>query len=86
VLEAMASGRAVIATRVGGNPEILPDGVAGRLVAPGDPDAIAAAILAYADAPELIRAHGEGGRAHALKNFGMAAMVGNYDRIYRSLL
>jgi sugar transferase (PEP-CTERM/EpsH1 system associated) len=85
LLEAMASGRAVIATRVGGNPEILPEGVAGRLVAP-EPDAIAMAILDYIDNPDLIRAHGAGGRAHVLKNFSLDQMVKNYDRVYTSLL
>jgi len=85
LLEAMASGRAVIATRVGGNPEILPEDVAGRLVAP-EPDAIAMAILDYIDNPDLIRAHGAGGRAHVLKNFSLDQMVKNYDRVYSSLL
>lgn len=85
LLEAMASGRAVIATRVGGNPEIVPEGIAGQLVAP-DPDALAAAILAYVDDPNLMRAHGEGGRAHVLKNFSLDAMMRNYDRVYGSLL
>ncbi|HTZ79286.1 MAG TPA: TIGR03088 family PEP-CTERM/XrtA system glycosyltransferase, partial [Stellaceae bacterium] len=47
VLEAMASGRPVIATAVGGNPEIMPDDVAGTLVPVGDEDAMATAILRY---------------------------------------
>lgn len=85
LLEAMASGRPVIATRVGGNPEIVPDGVAGRLVST-DPEEIAAAIIAYAENPALMRAHGEGGRAHTLANFSLNAMVQNYDRVYGSLL
>jgi sugar transferase (PEP-CTERM/EpsH1 system associated) len=86
ILEAMASGRAVIATRVGGNPEILPEDVAGRLVAPNDPDALAAAILDYIDRPALIRAHGEAGRAAVLAKFSLATMVENYDRLYRAQL
>lgn len=85
LLEAMASGRPVIATRVGGNPEITPEGIAGQLVSP-DPEALAAAILRYAENPELMRAHGEGGRAHVLKSFSLKAMVENYDRVYGSLL
>jgi len=65
LLEAMASGRPVIATRVGGNPEIVPEGIAGQLVAP-DPEELATAILAYVENPDLMRVHGEGGRAHVL--------------------
>ena len=85
ILEAMASGRAVLATRVGGNAEILPE-AAGRLVPADDPAALAAAMRAYAETPALLRAQGEAGRRHALQNFSLAAMLGRYDRVYRSLL
>jgi sugar transferase (PEP-CTERM/EpsH1 system associated) len=85
LLEAMASGRPVIATRVGGNPEIVPEGIAGQLVAP-DPEELAAAILNYVENPALMRAHGAGGRAHVLRSFSLEAMVRNYDRVYGSLL
>jgi sugar transferase (PEP-CTERM/EpsH1 system associated) len=85
LLEAMASGRPVIATRVGGNPEIVPEGIAGQLVSP-DPEDLASAILTYVENPNLMRAHGEGGRAHVLKSFSLDAMVRNYDRVYGSLL
>jgi glycosyltransferase involved in cell wall biosynthesis len=44
LLEAMAYGRAIVATHVGGIPEVLTDGVDARLVAPGDPSALAAAL------------------------------------------
>jgi sugar transferase (PEP-CTERM/EpsH1 system associated) len=85
-LEAMATGRPVVATRVGGNPEIIPDGVAGLLVQPDDPDSLAAAILRYVDNPELRRQHGAAGRAHAITKFSLDAMVEKYDKIYRALL
>ena len=85
LLEAMASGRPVIAARVGGNPEIVPEGKAGQLVPP-DPQSFADAILNYLDHPELMRAHGEGGRAHTLQNFSLQAMMEKYDRVYRTLL
>jgi sugar transferase (PEP-CTERM/EpsH1 system associated) len=86
LLEAMATARPVIATRVGGNPEIVPDGVVGRLVSPTDVDALAAAILFYVDDPALLRAHGEAAREHTLRRFALHAMVQNYDRSYGSLL
>lgn len=85
LLEAMASGIPVIATRVGGNPEILPEGVAGRLVAT-ESEAMAAAIIDYIDWPELRGAHGRGGRAHILRGFSLETMVRNYDAVYRALL
>lgn len=85
LLEAMASGRPVIATRVGGNPEIVADGIVGRLVAQ-DADALAEAILGYVDNPELMRAHGKAGREHVLRSFSLDAMIRRYDRVYGSLL
>jgi sugar transferase (PEP-CTERM/EpsH1 system associated) len=82
LLEAMASAVPVITTAVGGNPEIVPDGVAGQLVPPADAPAIAAALRAYLDDPPLLRRHGEGGRAHVLENFSLEAMLGGYQRLY----
>lgn len=86
LLEAMSSARPVIATRIGGNPEIVPDGIVGQLVEPGNPDALAQAIQRYIDDPPLMRAHGEAGRTHVLRSFSLDAMVKNYDKVYRSLL
>ncbi len=86
LLEAMSSARPVVATRIGGNPEIVPDGIVGQLVESGNPDAIAQAIQQYIDNPSSMRAHGEAGRAHVLQNFSLAAMVRSYDQVYRSLL
>jgi sugar transferase (PEP-CTERM/EpsH1 system associated) len=86
LLEAMASGRPVVATRIGGNPEIVPDGIVGRLVEPEDVDALAQAILRYVDDLDLARAHGKAGRAHVLRSFSLDAMVKSYDEVYRSLL
>ena len=86
ILEAMASGLPVIATRVGGNPEILPENVAGRLVPVSDEAALAAAIMDYVAYPELIRRHGESARAHVVRNFSLDAMVASYDRVYSALI
>lgn len=85
-LEAMASGRPVIATRVGGNPEIIPDGTAGFLVPAQDPQALAHALLRYIDNPDLRQQHGSAARAYVVKNFSLNTMVENYDKIYSKLL
>jgi sugar transferase (PEP-CTERM/EpsH1 system associated) len=82
LLEAMASAVPVITTAVGGNPEIVPDGVAGQLIPPADAQAIAAALRAYLDDPPLMRRHGAGGRAHVLENFSLDAMLQGYRRLY----
>ena len=63
VMEAMAGGRPVVATRVGGTPELVDDGVSGLLVNPGDPDALSAAMAEVAHAPaERRRAMGARGQ------------------------
>lgn len=56
VLEAMAAGRPVVASRVGGVPELVADGVTGRLVTPGDPEELAMAMEAVMALPEQDRA------------------------------
>ena len=85
LLEAMASGIPVIASRVGGNPEILPEGIAGRLVAP-EASEIAEAILDYVEDASLREVHGRGGRNHVLQSFSLEAMIQRYDNIYHSLI
>ncbi len=82
ILEAMASGLPVIATAVGGNPELVREGVTGTLVPPGDIDAMARAIIAQAEAPEQARSAGRAGRADVESRFSMAAMVGAYQGLY----
>jgi sugar transferase (PEP-CTERM/EpsH1 system associated) len=82
VLEAMASGLPVVATRVGGNPEIVREGETGTLVPACDAEALASALLDYLDAPQLMERHGRNGRADALRAFSLRAMVDNYQQVY----
>jgi glycosyltransferase involved in cell wall biosynthesis len=64
--EAMAVGTPVVATRVDGLPEVVRDGVTGRLVEPGDPDGLAAGVLDVLDRREQM---GRAAREHA-RRFG----------------
>jgi sugar transferase (PEP-CTERM/EpsH1 system associated) len=86
LLEAMACALPVIATRVGGNAELVEDGVTGGVTPPGDADAMARAILAYAGDRDLAQRHGRAGRARVLSSFSMQTMVKSYHRMYQQLL
>ncbi len=82
-VESLLSETPVVGFRSGGLPDIVPDGVAGRLVEPGDEQALADAldeVLADADAR---RAMGVAGRAHAIDRFGAAAASERYAELYR---
>ena len=85
-MEAMASSVPVIATAVGGNCELVADGVTGRLVPPADPSALAEAILGYFhDEPMRVR-HAQAGRTGVLQSFTLSRMVTDYDSLYERLL
>jgi glycosyltransferase involved in cell wall biosynthesis len=75
VLEAMAAGVPVVATRVGGTPEVVDDGETGVLVEAGDPEAVAAAALRLAADAVLAGRLGEKAREAAERRFSIAAMV-----------
>ena len=84
-LEAMERGRAVIASRVGGLPEIVVDGATGLVVPPEDAHALAEAMLALASDPSRAAAMGAAGRAHALAAFGPDRPADALDLLYRTL-
>jgi sugar transferase (PEP-CTERM/EpsH1 system associated) len=86
VLEAMACGLPVIATRVGANAELVEQDVTGRMVAAGDSAALAREISAYLAAPGLARQHGQEGRRRVERRFSLERMVEDYDRVYHALL
>jgi sugar transferase (PEP-CTERM/EpsH1 system associated) len=86
ILEAMASGLPVIATRVGGNNELVADGVTGALVAAGDPERMAEAILHYYADPSVLARHGSAGRRRAVEQFGLQVMVERYHALYARAL
>jgi len=82
VLEAMARRKPVIASAVGGVPEVLTDGVEGFLVAPGDVSALADAIAALARAPSLRERMGSAGYRTVRERFSLDAMVREMQAIY----
>lgn len=86
ILEAMAAGRPVVATAVGGNGELVAEGRTGALVPPQDPEALALALARYLDEPELAERQGRAGRARIEECFSLSAMVRGYDDVYQALL
>lgn len=85
LLEAMAAERAAIATRVGGNTEVIEDGANGRLVAPAQPAALADAIRELVQDPERRRQMGAAARRHIEQHFSVTAMVRDYEQLYDEL-
>lgn len=85
ILEAMAAGKPVVATRVGGTPALVDDGVSGLLVAPGAPSELAAALLRLVEDAELRRRLGEAGRAAVSRNYSLEAMTHRYELLYAGL-
>jgi len=83
ILEAMATGLPVVATNVGGNPELVQDGVTGILIPSSDAPALSAGLLNYVTNPALRQAHGQQGRARAVQHFSIASMVTGYEAVYR---
>lgn len=85
LLEAMATGVPVLATAVGGNVELLDEGVVGETFAVGDADMLAAMIENYAGNAELCARQGAAARQRAEQCFSLQAMVARYQEIYEAL-
>ncbi len=86
ILEAMASGVPVVATRVGGNAELVGDGEHGTLVDCTEPEALAAAIEPYLAQPQRLADAGRAARQCAEQRFDLDAMVSAYLDLYDRLL
>jgi glycosyltransferase involved in cell wall biosynthesis len=85
-IEALAAGRPVVATRVGGVPDVVTDGVDGFLVEPGDTDAAAERLATLARDPALRARLGDAGSANARERYSVERLVDDVDRLYRELL
>jgi glycosyltransferase involved in cell wall biosynthesis len=86
VLEAMAAGRPVVATAIGGTEEAVINGETGLLVPPHDPAALAAAIRSLLSDPPLGRRLGLAGRERALREFSAEKMVREVTELYERIL
>jgi glycosyltransferase involved in cell wall biosynthesis len=86
VLEPMALGRPVIASRMGGIPEQVRDGKEGILVPPADPRALATALRTLSDDDALAGRMGAAARARASERFGPAAHIDGLLKIYDDVL
>jgi glycosyltransferase involved in cell wall biosynthesis len=85
-LEAMASGRVVVASRAGGLPEVVVDQVTGLLTPAGDEIALAAAIRRVMEDPELAERLARAGRERAITMFGWETYRKRWDRLYERLV
>ena len=86
LLEAMAASRAVVASRVGGIPEIVEDGFEGHLVEPMDVNGLAERCRQLIKSPDVARKMGEQGRKRVERDFSATAMADRAASVYKELL
>jgi glycosyltransferase involved in cell wall biosynthesis len=86
LLEAMATGLPVVATRVGGVPELCADGREGLLVPPDDAAALGGALGAILTSPDLARRLGRAARERAERDFSVTTMVRRYEQLYETVV
>lgn len=85
-LDAMAAGLPVVATSVGGVPELIEDAKTGWLVPPRDADALASRLRLLLPKPEMRHSMGAAGYAHVRDHFSAAQMTGGFTQLYDELL
>ena len=86
LIEAMSAGAALVASRAGAAEVVVEDGVTGMLTAPGDVDALAAALEPLMRDPAAAAAMGERGRARVLEKFSLDAEATQIAAVYRTLI
>jgi glycosyltransferase involved in cell wall biosynthesis len=86
VIEALATGIPVVATSVGGVPDVLKDQETGVLIPPGDPEGLAQAIIELLRVPEHAEALARAGQGDVLDRFGLARLVDDMESLYSALL
>jgi len=86
LIEAMAAGRPVVATRVGGTPDLLGDGRRGLLVPPGDAGALATGVVDALRRRDPVLARAREGQAYVLAHHSSRRLIDDVDALYRELL
>lgn len=86
ILEAMIAGKPVVATEVGGNPELVLNGETGVLVPPRDSQALAAGVISILTNSGRASRFGENGRRRAEGQFSLQTMVQSYQTLYDECL
>ena len=86
LLESMANGLPVVATNVGGNPEVVSDGENGVLVAPADPAALSRAIAQLLESPDLRRRLGQAAREKVAREYSIECLLRRTEDLYITLL
>jgi glycosyltransferase involved in cell wall biosynthesis len=86
IQQGMALGKPVVATRMGGTPEMVADGENGLLVSASDPAALADALGRLADSPELRRDLGDAGRTRVEAHFTLSRMTDEVESLYRRMM
>lgn len=86
LLETMSAGKAIVASDLAANREVVEHGQTGLLVEPGNAAALAGALLHLLTHPDAAQAMGRAARAHALSKYGATAQRDAYARLYRELL
>jgi glycosyltransferase involved in cell wall biosynthesis len=86
IIEALAAGRAVVATKVGGVPDVVDEGETGYLVRPGDTQALADRLEILARDPDRSAEMGRIGRERVLRRYAVERLVEDVDALYRELL
>jgi glycosyltransferase involved in cell wall biosynthesis len=86
VIEALAAARPAVATRVGGVPDVIRDGVDGYLVPVGDAATLGARLAELASDPAKREAMGREGRSRVVERYAVSRLVDDVDRLYRELL
>ena len=85
LLEAMAEGVPIVATHVGGTPEVVDHGVTGLLVAPASPEWLAAAMLTILENPRLAQRMSDAARTRAERCFDVRQMAASYEALYEAV-